>query len=115
MKTTILSALFFIISLTPLLAQDNTENLVIIRMQIQRVDRGNAIESMIHITESDGSIRIIELEKFNRKNLTGSEDALKKIHFELKGYLAKGYTIISHTKGFDSGNMMFEDYILHQK
>jgi len=90
-------------------AQSNSETeLVIIR--VVEVHIGGAGNPVIHITENDGTYRVIELDKYKKNYLTEDNDGLRKVHSELKNYLSEGYKIVSHTKYAVTG--LYEDYVL---
>lgn len=106
-----------IISSSSLFAQnsDGDDELVIIRMQIFRKNYTKALESVINITESDGSLRTIDLEQFPKNFLKDNSKSLQLIHGELKDYLSKGFKIISHTKGYNQLALYYEDYVLYKE
>jgi hypothetical protein len=90
-------------------AQSNSETeLVIIR--VVEVYKGAAGNPVIHITENDGTYRVIELDKYEKNYLTEDNDGPRKVHSELKNYLSEGYRIVSHTKSAAAG--LYEDYVL---
>ncbi len=62
-------------------AQTSSETeLVIIRVLEYRAGTTNEYSPVIHITENDGSYRVIELEKHIKNYLLRTTDNQKKIH-----------------------------------
>lgn len=112
----ILSALIIIPSfliIPSLFAQvvEHKRELVIIRVVEATPGIGGRYNSVIHITEDDGTYRIVELEDI-KKHLIDNSSNKRLIHMQLKMYLDKGYEIISHNIGDADGAVLFEDYVL---
>ncbi len=114
----VLSALIIIIIpsfliIPSLFAQvvEQKKELVIIRVTEVIPGIGGRCQSLIHITEDDGTYRIVELENV-KKYLSDNSSNQRLIHMQIKMYLDKGYKIVSHNKGVAEGAVQFEDYIL---
>jgi len=117
MRKISLLILFLGLQTVSVTAQNDSESeLVIIRVLEYISGTTKEIYPAIHITENDGSYRVVELEKYTKRYLLNPTDNQKKIHLELKSYLDKGYDIAGHSKGEVGINLgWFEDYVLLKK
>lgn len=114
MKKATLLLLFGLAITISLNAQNSQEKqLVIIRVvEFMAGFPGGGLLPVMHITENDGSYRIIELDKHSKKYLLESTDNQKKLHRELKKYIQDGYEIVGHAKGLEGLPIWYENYVL---
>lgn len=114
MKRTNFLLLSFIALTISLNAQSYQEKEVVIIRIIEFTGGMSGIDvaPVMHITENDGSYRIIELDKHKKKYLLQTTDNQSKIQKELKKYIQDGYEIVNHTKGAERLAFWFEDYVL---
>jgi len=111
-KTTLIILLFGAIIFSVKAIGQDEKSLVIIRVIEFRAGYTGGLSPVIHITENDGSYRVIELDKHSKNYLIKPTDNQRKIHQELKKYILDGYEIVGHTKGIESVAVWFEDYVL---
>lgn len=111
-KTTILFLFFVALSIS-LSAQDNPEReMVVIRVVEARAGNSEGANAMIRITEIDGTLRIVDLDKHRDSYLVNSNENQKKIHQELKKYVQDGYEIVDHQREARGFLVWIEDYVL---
>ncbi len=116
MKPVFLAVLLcFCISFSSFGQESQSGDLVIIRTLEYRKGYSGGIEPVIHITEPDGTYRLIELEGYKKVYLKENSKNQRLIHEELKKYLNDGYKIISHSKGNSDIVLWYENYILYRE
>jgi hypothetical protein len=112
MKRTLIFIFLVVVVILAGKSQGLSKKLVIIRIIEFREGYTGGLSPVMHITEDDGSYRVVELEHHKKNYLISETGNQKKIHLELKKYLNEGYEIQGHTKGMETVIVWFEDYIL---